>query len=63
MLRLNNVIRLRYLAFILGWMGYASGLHAAALQLESTPLFLTFKVESNLVLPDKERQLRIAITE
>ena len=50
MLRLNNVIRLRYLAFILGWIGYASGLHAAPLQLESVPLSLILKVEPNLIL-------------
>ena len=50
MLRLNQVIRWRSLAFILGWMGCASGLHAAPLQLESVPLALTFKVESNLIL-------------
>jgi type IV pilus assembly protein PilY1 len=50
MLRLNHVIRLWYLAFILGWMGYASGLHAAPLQLESVPLSLVLKVEPNLML-------------
>ena len=50
MLRLNNVIRWRYLAFILGWIGYASGLYAAPLQLESVPLSLVLKVEPNLIL-------------
>ena len=50
MFRLNHVIRLWYLVFILGWMGYASGLHAAPLQLESVPLSLVLKVEPNLML-------------
>ena len=44
MLRLAHCIRLRYLAAILGWVGYASGLSAAPLQLESTPLFLNVTV-------------------
>src|SRR5262249_8617702 len=49
MLRLDNLIRLRYLAFFFGWVGYASGLSAAPLRLESTPLFLNFKVEPNVL--------------
>ena len=50
MLRLDHCIRLRYLAVILAWMGYASGLSAAPLQLESTPLFLNVKAEPNVLL-------------
>ena len=49
MLRLAHCIRLRYLAVILGWVGYASGLSAAPLQLESTPLFLNVKAEPNVI--------------
>ena len=49
MLHLDHCIRLRYLAAILAWVGYASGLSAAPLQLESTPLFLNVKAEPNVL--------------
>jgi type IV pilus assembly protein PilY1 len=50
MLRFDHDIRWRYLAVILTWVGYASGLSAAPLQLESTPLFLNVKAEPNVLL-------------
>ena len=50
MLHLDHCKRLRYLAVILAWVGYASGLSAAPLQLESTPLFLNVKAEPNVIL-------------
>src|SRR5215470_9546709 len=50
MSRRNNLTRLAYIACTMGWLGYASITSAASLQLESTPLFLAFKAESNIVL-------------
>jgi len=49
MLRLTRGIRRRFLAVILAWVGYASGLSAAPLQLESIPLFLNVKAEPNII--------------
>ncbi len=50
MLRRNNLTRLGYMACTMAWLGYASVISAASLQLESTPLFLAVKAESNVVL-------------
>jgi type IV pilus assembly protein PilY1 len=50
MLGRNNLTRLGYMACTMGWLGYASIISAASLQLESTPLFLAVKAESNVVL-------------
>src|SRR5712691_5467493 len=47
--RTDNLTRLGYMAFILGWLGYASLISASPLKLESTPIFLVFKVESNIM--------------
>src|SRR5438105_2537572 len=49
MIRFNHGIRRRSLAVLLACAGYASGLSATPLQLESTPLFLNVKAEPNVI--------------